>query len=120
MVLDQMEDLAFMHEHNMRTSIPAISCVTTRIKEQALSRQVQAYVDYHLAYINFGSSIQFSSSDYHVQRQPPQPPLEFAAPEQISESEGSYDMFAADIYNLGKVLEHAFEKPFPYNTGLAS
>ncbi|KAJ7590760.1 hypothetical protein C8J56DRAFT_1134531 [Mycena floridula] len=103
MVLDLMEDLTFMHEHNVAhgdilpdSFAPTINVIwltmTLTSAAQSNSRAV--------------------TSDHHVQRQPTQPPLEFAAPEQISESEGSYDMFAADIYNLGKVLEHAFEVPF--------
>jgi hypothetical protein len=44
------------------------------------------------------------STHHIVNKQPTSPPTEFAAPEQ-EDSDEPYDIFAADVYNLGKVLE---------------
>ena len=57
-------------------------------------------------FIDFGSAVLFPPevTDQIVNKQPTSPPKEFVAPEQ-EDSHVPYDIFAADIYNLGKVLE---------------
>ena len=67
------------------------------------------HTGYHcqLAFIDFGSAVLFppDTTNHIVKKQSTSPPTEFAAPEQDIDSDEGYDMFLADIYNLGKVLQ---------------
>jgi len=61
--------------------------------------------DLCFAFIDFGSSVLFSSDskDHVVSHYSARPPSLTAAPEQKSQK--PFDIFAADVYNLGRVLQ---------------
>ena len=65
--------------------------------------------DFRFAYIDFGCAVHFSpDATDHLVTAEHIPPSHFAAPEQ---SEGKpYDMFASDVFNVGKVLETELEE----------
>jgi serine/threonine protein kinase len=61
------------------------------------------------AFIDFGSAVQFSpDATDHLITAEHMPPSRFAAPEQ-TQSE-PYDIFASDVFNMGKVLQNELEE----------
>ena len=65
--------------------------------------------DFRFAYIDFGCAVHFSpDATDHLVTAEHIPPSHFAAPEQ---SEGKpYDMFASDVFNVGKVFQTELEE----------
>ena len=75
-----------------------------------ISVPFQSTFDFRFAFIDFGFSVRFDPGDTNHLIEPGQsPPDEFAAPEQCRTGE-QYDLFASDVYNLGRVLEHELEQ----------
>jgi serine/threonine protein kinase len=68
----------------------------------------QSTFDCQLAFIDFGSAIRFppNVSDHIVRNRDCAPPVSFRAPEQPPNCHGPYDIFAADVYSLGKILQY--------------
>ena len=70
----------------------------------------QSTFDFRFAFIDFGFSVRFDPDDAdHLVESQYCPPVEFASPEQHRTGE-KYDIFASDVYNLGRVLEHELEQ----------
>ena len=70
----------------------------------------QSNFDFRFAFIDFGYAIRFPPNIFdHVVRREHRPPSDFAAPEQSNFSE-PYDVFAADVFNLGKVLRFELDQ----------
>lgn len=65
--------------------------------------------DFRMAYIDFGCSTLFEPGQSHTIPSDSRPPSVFAAPEQTAEGD-SYDVFAADVYNLGRVLQYELDE----------
>ena len=69
----------------------------------------QSTFDFRFAFIDFGFSVRFGPDDAdHIVESQHCPPDEFASPEQ--RRGGKYDIFASDVYNLGRFLEHELEE----------
>lgn len=65
----------------------------------------QSTFDYQSAFIDFESAVRFPLDGHsHVSKCESAPPIPFAPPECKPDIE--YDMFAADVYSLGKILQH--------------
>lgn len=68
--------------------------------------------DFRMAFIDFGSARSFPPNSRPLVQVTERPPDQFAAPEQLIEG-NKYDMFAADVYNLGRVLQLELDEVDP-------
>ncbi len=117
-----LEGLAFMHEHGIGhgdihpgnllwnhdgTRGNGVSCF---VEPGHIAVPFQSTFDVRFAFIDFGFLVRFDPGDTKHLAEPGHcPPDEFAAPEQFRTGE-QYDLFALDVYNLGRVLEHELEE----------
>jgi hypothetical protein len=60
-----------------------------------------------MAYIDFGCSMKFTPENRYLMNSGLRPPSEWAAPEQLHAE--PYDVCAADVYMLGRVLKAELE-----------
>ncbi|EPQ54762.1 hypothetical protein GLOTRDRAFT_130116 [Gloeophyllum trabeum ATCC 11539] len=74
--------------------------------------------DFRMAYIDFGCSTLLEPGQSRMVPSNSRPPSDFAAPEQTAEGD-SYDVFAADVYNLGKVLQWELEEALKHDDPVA-
>ncbi|KAJ7817047.1 armadillo-type protein [Mycena olivaceomarginata] len=116
-VIKLLEGLWFMHIHciahgdihpknilwNHETKRPRnVSRPTTTRKSPFHSR-----FDFRMAYIDFGCSMKFTPGNRYLMNSGLRPPSEWAAPEQLHAE--PYDVCAADVYMLGRVLKTELE-----------
>jgi serine/threonine protein kinase len=66
--------------------------------------------DFRMAFIDFECAVHFQRGIEPLIRPNMVPPSHTAAPEQLQEGEETYDMFSADVFNLGRTLQIEIEK----------
>jgi hypothetical protein len=66
--------------------------------------------DFRMAFIDFECAVQFERGAQPLVRPNMVPPSHTAAPEQLKEGEEKYDMFSADVFNLGRTLQIEIQK----------
>jgi hypothetical protein len=66
--------------------------------------------DFRMAFIDFECAVHFQRGIEPLVRPNMVPPSHTAAPEQLNEGEETYDMFSADVFNLGRTLQIEIRK----------
>jgi hypothetical protein len=66
--------------------------------------------DFQMAFIDFECAVHFQRGIEPLVRPNMRPPSHIAAPEQLKEGEETYDMFSADVFNLGRTLQIEIQK----------
>jgi len=66
--------------------------------------------DFRMAFIDFECAVHFERGIEPLIRPNMVPPSHTAAPEQLKEGEEKYDMFLADVFNLGRTLQIEIQK----------
>jgi len=66
--------------------------------------------DFRMAFIDFECAVHFERGMEPLIRPNMVPPSHTAAPEQLKEGEEKYDMFLADVFNLGRTLQIEIQK----------
>jgi len=117
-----IEGVAFMHENqighgDIHTGNILFNHSNSRPKEMVSSGELNTPIvpfhstfDFRMAFIDFECAVHFQRGIEPLVRPNMVPPSHTAAPEQLKEGEETYDMFSADVFNLGRTLQREIQE----------
>jgi len=116
-----IEGVAFMHEnrighgdlHPHNIVFNHDNMRTLEVGEPAVGAPIAPFhstFDFRMAFIDFECAVHFEEGVLPLVRAHSLPPSDIAAPEQLDGGAEKYNMFAADVYSLGRTLQKELKR----------